>query len=88
LRPVREPIPYYYENTAALEKPLRNIAQYAATSWFEFLLWDKSDFLDDSYLGDPERKEKILAEIKDIVLERELCGVRIYRFTRSNSSPD
>ncbi len=81
LRPVRRPTLYYHNDVTAIERPLRSISKYAATAGIDYLLWDRHDFSGDPYLGDAGRKEKILSEIKGIVLEREICGVRIFRFT-------
>jgi len=49
---------------------------------YDYLLSDHDDYDGDPFLGNHRRREEILKELSGIVLEHEVCGVRIYRFTR------
>jgi hypothetical protein len=55
---------------------------YAESAGLEFLLWDQDDYHNDPFLDDDQRRERILASLPGVVLEGELCGMRVYRLTR------
>ncbi|HSW49425.1 MAG TPA: hypothetical protein VLH09_04585, partial [Bryobacteraceae bacterium] len=82
MRMLRLPQPYYRLDAAGAEMALRNMPDYAKHAGLSHLLWDPDDFHVDPFLGDRRRREEILKELKGIVLVQEVCGMRIYRFTR------
>jgi hypothetical protein len=45
------------------------------------MLWDQLDYPNDPYLGDNQTRESVLSRLSGVVLEREICGMRIYRFS-------
>jgi hypothetical protein len=82
IRMVRLPLPYYRIDRAEVEKALSRMPAYAHSAGLSYLLWDRLDYLDDPYLGDNRTRERILSSLSGVVLERELCGMRIYRFSQ------
>ncbi len=81
IRMVPLPLPYFRSDRAEAEKVLWRMPAYAHSAGLTYLLWDQMDYLSDSYLADSRTRERILSSLPGVVLERELCGMRIYRFT-------
>lgn len=81
IRMICLPAPYYRLDRAEAEKLLRRMPAYAHSAGLGYMLCDRLDYLDNPYLGDGRTREKILSSLSGVVLEKELCGMRIYRFT-------
>jgi hypothetical protein len=81
IRMVRLPLPYYRLDRAEAEKALWRMPGYAQSAGLSYMLWDRLDYQNDPYLADNRTRERILSSLSGVVLERELCGMRIYRFT-------
>jgi len=75
------PAPYFRSDLAEAEKVLWRMPTYARSAGLHYMLWDRLDYLTDPYLADNRTRERILSSVSGVVLERELCGMRIYRFT-------
>jgi hypothetical protein len=82
IRMVPLPPPYFRSDRAEAEKVIWNMPAYANRAGMDYLLWDRDDYRIDPFLDDERRREEILNGLRGVVLEREICGVRIYRFTR------
>ncbi len=82
IRIVPLPAPYFRSDRAEAEKVVWNMPAYANHAGIDYLLWDQDDYHNDPFLDDDRRREEILNGLRGVVLEGEICGVRIYRFTR------
>jgi hypothetical protein len=81
IRMVPLPPPYFRSDRAEAEKVLWRMPAYARSAGLSYLLWDQLDYQNDPYLDDNRTRERILSGLSGVVLERDLCGMRIYRFT-------
>ena len=76
------PLPYYLSDREAAEEVLRRMPVYASRMRMMHLFWDPDDYHDFSFLKDPRRRDEILSRLPGLVLESDVCGARVYRFTR------
>ena len=81
IRMVPLPPPYYRSDRAEAEKVLWRMPAYARSAGLSYMLWDQLDYPNDPYLGDNQTRESVLSRLSGVVLEREICGMRIYRFS-------